>query len=54
MVEKTGESGVITGVSSPLDNSLVTLSFLSSNSNLKPGQESSKPGAKAKFFRREF
>jgi rod shape-determining protein MreC len=38
MVEKTGESGVITGVSSPLDNTLVTLSFLSSNSNLKPGQ----------------
>jgi rod shape-determining protein MreC len=38
LVEKTGDNGVITGASSPLDNTLVTLSFLSSNSNLKPGQ----------------
>ncbi|HEX3798528.1 MAG TPA: rod shape-determining protein MreC [Verrucomicrobiae bacterium] len=36
--ERNGESGVITGVSSPLDNTLVTLSFLSSNSSLKPGE----------------
>jgi rod shape-determining protein MreC len=37
-VEKTGDTGVITGPASPVDNSLVALSFLSSNSNLKPGQ----------------
>jgi rod shape-determining protein MreC len=38
LVTNTGDSGVITGVSSALDNTLVTLSFLSSSSNLKPGQ----------------
>lgn len=32
------ESGVIIGGAGPLDNTLVTLSYLSSNSNLKPGQ----------------
>jgi rod shape-determining protein MreC len=36
--DKTSELGVITGGSGPLDNSLVTLSYLSSTSNLKPGQ----------------
>jgi len=36
--DKAGEHGVITGGASPMDNSLVTLSFLSSSSNLKPGQ----------------
>jgi rod shape-determining protein MreC len=38
MIDKTRETGVISGSSSPLDNSLVTLSFLTSNSSLKPGQ----------------
>ena len=38
MVEQTKDTGVITGPASPVDNSLVTLSFLSSGSNLKPGQ----------------
>jgi rod shape-determining protein MreC len=38
LVDKTGDNGVITSFSSPLDNSLVTMSFLSSNSSLKPGQ----------------
>lgn len=38
LVEKTGDTGVIIGGSSPLDKTLVTLSYLSSNSNLKPGQ----------------
>ena len=36
--DKTGELGVITGGATPLDSSLVTLSYLSSTSNLKPGQ----------------
>ncbi len=36
--DKTSELGVITGGGSPLDNSLVTLSYLSSPGNLKPGQ----------------
>jgi len=38
---KTGDNGVITPTSNPvdkLDNTLVTMSFLSSNSSLKPGQ----------------
>ena len=39
LVESTRDNGVITGGSSPLDNTLVTLSFLASNSNLKPGQK---------------
>jgi rod shape-determining protein MreC len=38
VIDKTRETGVISGSSGPLDNSLVTLSFLSSNSSLKPGQ----------------
>jgi rod shape-determining protein MreC len=38
LIEPTGESGVIAGGASPLDNTLVTLSYLSSNSSLKPGQ----------------
>ena len=40
-VEKTGDNGVITPTSSPgdkLDNTLVILSYLSSNSSLKPGE----------------
>ena len=36
--DRTGELGVITGGASPTDNSLVTLSYLASSSNLKPGQ----------------
>lgn len=36
--DKTGELGVITGGSGPLDSSLVTLSYLSNTNNLKPGQ----------------
>jgi rod shape-determining protein MreC len=36
--DKTSELGVITGGASPTDNSLVTLSYLASSSNLKPGQ----------------
>lgn len=39
------ESGVIIGGAGPLDNSLVTLSYLSSNSNLKPGQTVKTGGA---------
>jgi len=33
-----GEFGIVTGGARPTDNSLVTLSFLSGASNLKPGQ----------------
>jgi len=36
--DKTGEIGVITGGTGPLDSSLVTLSYLSNTNNLKPGQ----------------
>lgn len=39
LVHETSDTGVITGGASPLDNSLVTLSFLASNSNVKPGQK---------------
>ena len=39
------ESGVIIGGAGPLDNTLVTLSYLSSNSNLKPGQTVKTGGA---------
>jgi rod shape-determining protein MreC len=39
LVRETGDNGVITGGASPLDNSLVTLSFLASSANLKPGQK---------------
>lgn len=35
---KTPELGVITGGAGPIDNSLVTLSYLASPGNLKPGQ----------------
>jgi rod shape-determining protein MreC len=38
-IEKGGEKGVITGGASALDNTLVNLSFLSGNSNVKPGQK---------------
>jgi rod shape-determining protein MreC len=38
LVPATGDMGVVTGIASPLDNTLVTLSYLASNSNLKPGQ----------------
>ncbi|EEF61176.1 rod shape-determining protein MreC [Pedosphaera parvula] len=38
MIDKTGETGVISDVASVLDHSLVTLSYLSNNTNLKPGQ----------------
>lgn len=38
VVEKTGDTGVITGSATALDNTLVTLSFLSANNNIKPGQ----------------
>lgn len=38
LVKETGDNGVITGGASPLDSSLVTLSFLSSSANLKPGE----------------
>jgi rod shape-determining protein MreC len=36
--DKAGEMGVVTGGASPLDNSLVTLSYLSNTGNVKPGQ----------------
>jgi cell shape-determining protein MreC len=36
--ETTGGGGVITGGASPLNNTLVTLSYLTAGSNLKPGQ----------------
>jgi rod shape-determining protein MreC len=36
--EKTGEVGVIVGAAGPLDNTFVVLSFLSSKSLCKPGQ----------------
>jgi len=39
LVEPGRDTGVITGTSSPVDNTLVTLSYLSSSSNLKPGQK---------------
>jgi rod shape-determining protein MreC len=39
------ESGVIIGGAGPLDNTLVTLSYLSSTSNLKPGQNVKTGGA---------
>lgn len=39
LVRETGDNGVITGGASPLDNSLVTLSFLGTSANLKPGQK---------------
>ena len=35
---ENAETGVITGGASPLDNTLVTLSFLSTSASLKPGQ----------------
>ncbi|MDB6121499.1 MAG: Cell shape-determining protein MreC [Pedosphaera sp.] len=38
MIEKTRETGVISGAASPLDHTLLRLTFLSSNSSLKPGQ----------------
>jgi rod shape-determining protein MreC len=37
LVEKAGDTGVITGGATALDNTLVTLSFLSANNNIKPG-----------------
>jgi rod shape-determining protein MreC len=36
--DRTSELGVITGGASPVDNSLVTLSYLSSATSVKPGQ----------------
>jgi rod shape-determining protein MreC len=36
--DKSGDTGVITGGATALDNSLVTLSFLSANNNIRPGQ----------------
>ncbi len=38
MIEKTRETGVIIGTASPLDNSLVKMSYLSSNTSLRPGE----------------
>ena len=38
IVERSGENGIINGGASSIDFSLVTLSFLPSGSNLKPGQ----------------
>ncbi|MDB6067549.1 MAG: mreC [Pedosphaera sp.] len=38
LIEKTRENGVIIGGSGPFDNTLVSLSFLSSSSSLKPGE----------------
>lgn len=38
IVRETGDNGVITGVASHLDNSLVVLSYLASTADLKPGQ----------------
>jgi rod shape-determining protein MreC len=38
LVEKTGENGIILGAAGPLDNSTVILSYLSSKSACKPGQ----------------
>jgi rod shape-determining protein MreC len=37
-IDQTHENGVIIGASGAFDNTLVSLSFLSSNSSLKPGQ----------------
>jgi rod shape-determining protein MreC len=39
IIESTRETGVILGAASPLDNSLVTMSYLSANSSLKPGSK---------------
>ena len=36
--DRASELGIVTGGASPMDNSLVTLSYLASSSNLKPGQ----------------
>lgn len=38
LVEKTGDNGVINGAN-PIDHNLVTLSYLSSNASLKPGEK---------------
>jgi rod shape-determining protein MreC len=37
-IEKSGETGIITGGASTVDHTLVTLSYLSGVGNLKPGQ----------------
>jgi rod shape-determining protein MreC len=37
-IETSGQTGIIVGGASPVDHSLVTLSFLSGTGNLKPGQ----------------
>ncbi len=38
VVDKTKEMGVITGSASPVNNTVVTMSYLASNSSLRPGQ----------------
>ena len=38
IVEKSGQTGILVGGASPVDHTLVTLSFLSGSGNLKPGQ----------------
>jgi rod shape-determining protein MreC len=38
IIDKTRETGVISSTASPVDKSLVTLTYLSSNASLKPGQ----------------
>jgi rod shape-determining protein MreC len=49
-IDNTRETGVISGVASVLDHSLVTLSYLSSNTTLKPGQQVSTSGFAGSLF----